>query len=550
MGLPHQLVPEARTVKMKANLLLSNGHIYTLDPGRPYAQAMAVAGSRILAVGHNSELRPLLQPGGRNIDLGGRAAIPGLIDAHVHFGSYSLRIHQGKVDLDNVPSKEEAVARAAEATGQTPRGHWIQGSGWNSNIWPDPEPPTAADLDAAIRDHPVALQDKSHHAMWVNSRAMEVVGISTSSGDPTGGRIVRDAAGKPTGILLETACELIHTAIPAPDLNAYVDALRLGTAKAQSLGLTGIHDPGHPLVLAAFEVLRSRGEMGLRALVHIPAEGLEPAAKLGLRSGLGDEFVRIGGVKIFADGALGPQTAHMLEPYQGTVANTGIPTHTADELRRLVRQAHDAGLAVAVHAIGDAANRAALDAIAALPRQAYEHLPALPDRIEHVQVLHPDDLPRLAELGVIASGQPIHATSDMETAERYWGRRCDLAYAWRSLLGAGTLLAFGSDCPIETLDPLAGIHAAVTRRRPDGSPGPEGWISGQRLTVAEAVHGYTLGAAYASGETRVKGSLAPGKLADLVVLSHDIFELDPMAILDTRVEMTVFDGDIVHQRSG
>jgi predicted amidohydrolase YtcJ len=530
---------------MKADLLLSNGRIYTLEPEHPHAQAVAVVGNRILAVGDDAELRPLLRPGGRFVDLGGRAAIPGLIDAHVHFGSYSLGILQGKVDLDNVPSKEEAVARAAEAAGRVPRGHWIQGRGWNRNIWPDPAFPTAADLDAEIPYHPAALQDKSHHAMWVNSRAMELVGISASSGDPAGGEIVRDQMGQPTGMLLETACDLVHNTIPDPDLNTYVDALRLGTAKAQPLGLTGIHDPGHPLVLAAFEVLRSRGEMGLRALVHIPADGLEAAAKLGLHSGMGNEYVRIGGVKIFADGALGPQTAHMLEPYQGTTANTGIPTHSADELQGLVRTAHDAGLSVAVHAIGDAANRAVLDAIAASPRQAYEHPPALPDRIEHVQVLHLDDLPRLAALGVVASGQPIHATSDMEMAERYWGPRCDLAYAWRSLLDAGARLAFGSDCPIETLDPLAGIHAAVTRRRASGSPGPEGWIPGQRLAVPEAVRAYTLDAAHASGETHVKGSLAPGKLADLVVLSHDIFKIDPMGILDASVEMTVFDGEVV-----
>jgi predicted amidohydrolase YtcJ len=533
---------------MKANLLLSNGCIYTLDPGRPYAQAMAVAGNRILAVGDDAELRPLLESGGRIIDLGGRAVIPGLIDAHVHFGSYSLGIHQGKVDLDNVPSKEEAVVRAAKAAGRFPRGRWIQGSGWNKNIWRDPAFPTAADLDASTPDHPVALQDKSHHAMWVNSRAMELAGISASSGDPPGGEIVRDQAGRPTGMLLETACELVYSAIPDADLNTYVDALRLGTTKAQSLGLTGIHDPGHPLVLAAFEVLRSQGELGLRALVHIPGDGLDAAAKLGIHSGLGDEYVRIGGVKIFADGALGPQTAHMLAPYQGTTANTGIPTHTADGLHELVRQARDAGLSVTVHAIGDAANRAVLDAIAASPRQAYAHPPALPDRIEHVQVLHPDDLPRLAQLGVVASMQPIHATSDMEMAEHHWGRRCDLAYAWRSLLDTGARLAFGSDCPIETLDPLAGIHAAVTRRRADGSPGPEGWIPGLRIAVSEAVHAYTLGAAYASGETHVKGSLAPGKLADLVVLSHNIFEMEPMDILAARVEMTVFDGEVVYQR--
>jgi predicted amidohydrolase YtcJ len=286
-------------------------------------------------------------------------------------------------------------------------------------------------------------------------------------------------------------------------------------------------------------------------------DGLDHAIGLGLRSGLGDEYLRIGGVKIYADGALGPQTAHMLAPFEGTDANTGIPTHTADELRDLVHRSREAGLSIAVHAIGDAANRAVLDAIQDVQRTrlnsqvtpSARHRAsrlALPHRIEHVQLLHPDDVPRFAALGVVASMQPIHATSDLEMAERYWGRRSDYSYAWRSLLESGAYLAFGSDCPIETLDPLPGIHAAVTRRRADGSPGPEGWIPAQRLTVAQAVHAYTLGAAHASGEAHLKGSLTPGKLADLAVLSRDIFRNDPMAILQTNVEVTIFDGRVVY----
>jgi predicted amidohydrolase YtcJ len=531
---------------MKPDLLLFNGRVYTMDPDRPRTQAVAVAGNRILAVGDNAELRPLLQSSGREIDLGGRAVIPGLIDSHVHFGSYSIGIHRGQVDLVNVPSKAEAIACVAESVGRTPPGRWIQGGGWNKNIWSEPVFPTAADLDAVTHEHPVALQDKSHHVLWVNSRAMELAGISSATDDPAGGEILRDESGQPTGTLLETAGELVHAAIPDPDVDTYVDALRLGMETAQTLGLTGIHDPEDALVLAAFQELRTQGELGLRVLVHIPGESMEAAVRLGLCSGLGDEYVRIGGVKIFADGALGPQTAHMLAPYEHTRDNTGIPTHTSGDLHDLVRRAHDAGLSVTVHAIGDAANRTVLDAIAAsLP--SHTRAPALPDRIEHVQVLHTDDLTRLAQLGVVASGQPIHATSDMEMAEDHWGARCSLAYAWRSLLETGAQLAFGSDCPIETMDPLAGIHAGVTRRRADGSPGSEGWIPDQRLTVTEALHAYTLGAASASGEAHLKGSLVPGKLADLVVLSRDIFEIEPMGILDTRVEMTVFDGQIVYR---
>ncbi len=531
---------------MHADLLLYNGRIYTLDAGRPLAQAVAVRGNRILAVGDDADLRPLLRPGGQAVDLGGRAVIPGLIDAHIHFGWYSLALHEERVDLDNVPGKEEALARIAAQVDRTPPGCWIRGEGWNKNIWPQDAFPTAADLDAVAPDHPVALEDKSRHATWVNSLALELAGVTASTEDPPGGEIVRDEAGNPTGILLETAAQLITDAIPEPGVETFVQALRRGIAEAHRLGLTGFHDPGHPKVLAALQVLRTQGELTLRALVHIPADDLDGAAALGLRSGLGDAVLRIGGVKLFADGALGPQSAHMLAPYEGS-DNRGIPTYTAEELHSLVCRARRAGLSVAIHAIGDAANRAALDAIArARAKTAGLLPPTLPDRIEHAQLLHPADLPRLAALGVVASMQPIHATSDMEMAERHWGRRCELAYAWRSVLNSGAVLAFGSDCPIETLDPLAGIHAAVTRRRADGRPGPEGWIPAQRLTVAQAVHAYTLGAAHASGEGHLKGSIIPGKLADLVVLSQDIFRIDPMAILESRVEMTIFDGQVVY----
>ncbi|MCL7452809.1 MAG: amidohydrolase [Anaerolineae bacterium] len=529
---------------MRADLLLYNGRVYTMDPGQPSGQAVAMTGNRILAVGSDAELRPLLRPGAPAVDLGGRAVIPGLIDAHVHFGSFSIGTYQNRVDLDNVPTKAEALARVAQAAAAKQAGAWIQGAGWNKNLWPGAGFPTASDLDAIAPDHPVALQDKSHHATWVNSRALEVAGISANTPDPPGGQIVRDEQGEPTGMLLETAADQVFEAIPEPDVQMAVAALRQGIAHAQRLGLTGVHDPGHAIVLSALQMLRAEGELGLRALVHIPSGDLGAAVDLGLCSGFGDDVLRIGGVKLFADGALGPQTAHMLAPYEGELDNVGIPTHTQEELFDLVRQAHQVGLSVAVHAIGDAANRAVLDAIERSPCPAGS---PLPDRIEHVQILHPDDVPRLSKLGVVASMQPIHATSDMDMAERYWGRRCELAYAWRSVWDSGATLAFGSDCPVETLDPLAGIHAAVTRRRADGSPGPEGWIPSQRLTVEQAVHAYTLGAAGASAEADMKGSLVSGKLADLVVLSRDIFRIEPMEILDARVKMTVFDGRIVYE---
>ncbi len=533
---------------MKAELVLYNGRVHTMDAARPRAEAVAVAGRRILAVGSHADVAGLAGTTTRSLDLRGRTLIPGLIDAHVHFGWHSIAVSQQRLDLDNAP-KETILALVAERARSVPPERWILGGGWNQNVWPEPVLPSAADLDAVAPQHPVVLQSKSYHATWANSRALALAGITAATDDPPGGQIVRDAAGQPTGVLLENAADLVDKVIPEPDVAEMVAALRAGMAHAHRLGLVGIHDPGHEAVLAAFQALRdpASGRLPFRVLMHLPAAGLDAAVALGVRSGLGDEYVRIGGIKLFADGALGPQTAYMLSPYEGSPDNLGIPTLTRDELHDLVGRAQRAGLSVAIHAIGDAANRLALDAIEQAQRESNEvSRPALPNRIEHVQMLHPDDLPRLAQLGVVASMQPIHATSDMDMAERFWGRRSDLAYAWRSVLDGGAALAFGSDCPVETLDPLAGIHAAVTRRRADGSPGAAGWIPAQRLTVAEALHAYTLGAARASGEERLKGSISPGKLADLVVLSHDIFDVPPDEILDTAVVMTLVDGQVVH----
>jgi predicted amidohydrolase YtcJ len=282
--------------------------------------------------------------------------------------------------------------------------------------------------------------------------------------------------------------------------------------------------------------------------MQIPEENLDAAIQAGLRSGFGDERLRIGGVKLFADGALGAHTAYMLEPFDDDSDDYGIAVSTAEHLTEAVGKASRAGIAAFVHAIGDRANHEVLDAIEA-SRQAGDGF-GLRHRIEHTQILHPNDIPRLAKLGVIASMQPIHATQDMLLADALWGERSMGAYAWRSLLESGAALAFGSDSPVEDLNVMKGIHAAVTRRRADGSPGPDGWYPGQRLTVAEAVYAYTAGAAYASGEEAVKGTLSPGKLADLVVLSEDIFAVDPMAILETEVLATMFDGQFVYLQEG
>ena len=528
----------------QADLVLCNGSVYTMDIARPVADSVAIHGNRIVAAGHKDELCSMLDSQGGTLDLEGCTVVPGFIDSHLHFAQYGMRLNS--VDLYGIPTLQEALDRIADrVTGAEP-GVWIHGGGWNCNVWGDGGFPHRRDLDIVSPGNPVVLSSKDGHSTWINTRAIEMAHITAETPDPPGGRIRRDLCGDPTGILQENAARLIYDIVPQPALGELVEACRQALVKAHRHGLTGIHDCEDERAFAAFQELYRRKELTMRVLMHIPARNLDAVIALGLRDGFGDEWLRICGVKILTDGALGSRSAWMLSPYESDPTNSGIPTLTPDALHELVHKANRAGLSVAVHAIGDAANRAVLDAIQASRDQA---LAPLRNRIEHVQLLHPDDIPRLARLGVVASMQPIHATSDIEIADLHWGKRAATSYAWRSLLDTGARLAFGSDAPVEDLSPLFGIHAAVTRRRPDGFPGPDGWYPEQRITVAQAVHAYTLVAAYAGGEEKLKGSLTPGKRADLVILDQDIFRIDPMDILHTQVLGTMVDGKFVYKGS-
>ena len=528
---------------MQANLVLCNGDVYTMDATAPRARAIAIAGNRVLAVGDDEAMQALLAPEGKTIDLGGRTVVPGFTDSHLHFMSYGLSLVE--IDLMAVLTLEEALRRVASRAETTPEGQWLTGRGWDHSLWPGGEFPTRQDLDRVAPDHPVWLRRKCGHAGWANSLALELAGITAETPDPPGGAIDHDpASGEPTGILKETAMELMADLFEDPSVEEAVDAIKVAMANAHKHGLVGVHTMEGAAAFRGFQKLRADGELEMRILMQIPEENLDAAIQTGLQSGFGDERLRIGGLKAFADGALGARTAYMLEPFEGEPDNCGIAMSEAGHLKDLVGKASRGGLPAFVHAIGDRANREVLDAVEA-SREAGEEL-HLRHRIEHTQILHPDDIPRLAELGVIASMQPIHATQDMLLADALWGARSAGAYAYRSLLDSGAVLAFGSDSPVEDLNVMVGIHAAVTRRRADGSPGPEGWYPEQRLTVEEAVHAYTAGAAYASGEEDIKGTLSPGMLADLVVLSQNIFAIDPMAILETEVVATMLDGDFVY----
>jgi len=524
------------------NIVLYNGNIHTMDPSHPRATALAIAGNRIVAVGDDAEMRALLGRDGQAVNLEGRTAVPAFTDSHLHFMSWGLSLRQ--IDLAGVPALEEALGRVAARAEATPAGQWLTGRGWDHSLWRGGGFPTRHDLDGVAPHHPVWLRRKCGHAGWANSRALALAGVTAATPDPPGGAIEHDAGGEPTGILKDTAMDLVSSLIQEPTLAEAAEAIQAATAAAHRHGLVNVHTMEGPAAFRAFQHLHAGGELQMRVLIQIPEENLEAAVRLGLRSGLGDERLRIGGVKIFADGALGARTAAMLAPYEGYPGDRGIVIADGGALTAMVRQASRAGLAAFVHAIGDRANRDVLDAVEA-SRRAGEGL-HLRHRIEHVQILHPDDVPRLARLGVVASMQPLHATQDMLLADALWGDRCAGAYAWRSVLDSGAVLAFGSDAPVEDLSVIAGIHAAVTRRRPDGSPGPEGWIPQERLSAEEALRAYTVGAAYAGGEEAIKGSLSPGKLADVAVLSRDILAIPPDEILETEVVATLLDGRFVY----
>jgi predicted amidohydrolase YtcJ len=528
------------------DLLLLNARVYTQDPAHPVAQAVAISGGRIAAVGTNEQIADLADAA-ETIDLGGRAVLPGFTDAHVHFLSWALA--RQSVDLDGAATLDAALGRVAAAVQRRPPDTWVTGRGWNKNLWGAGDFPTRHDLDRVAPANPVLLASKDGHATWLNSRALARAGITAQTPDPPGGRILHDARGEPTGILLETAGELAYRALPPLDVATATAVLRDAIPAAQALGLTGICDLEGREAFSAFQQLHAEGALGLRVSMGIPASGLDAAVELGLRTGFGDETLQVGPLKLFLDGALGPQTAYLLAPYEGRPADRGIARMTPEELTATVQRARRAGIGVAMHAIGDAAVRLALDAAAAARAAAAQEGVGADQllRIEHAQLVDPADQPRFAQLGVIASLQPIHATSDRRIADRHWGARTAYAYPWRALLAAGATLAFGTDAPVEPLDPLRSLYAAVTRQDERGEP-PGGWHPEQRLTLAEAVRAYTLGSAAACRAEAVRGSIEPGKEADLVVLSRDPFAGPPAALLEARVDLTVFAGRVVFAR--
>lgn len=525
-------------------IVLTGGRIHPTASAST-VPAIAIRNGRIIALGDSETCRSAVGDGAPSVELDGRCVIPGLVDAHLHWAGHAMlrrQLHLGP-DLEI----EAVRRRVAERAGSVPTGEWIVGRGWDHAEWG--RWPGREDLDDVAPAHPVALVRKDGHAMWVNSLALAVAGVGPSTPQPPGG-VIEMVDGAPTGILKESALALVRQAMPEPTGAEVRDAMVGAWPDAWRHGITAAHDMGFgPRSLyRPLAQLHREGRLGLRFVVYSPYEALDELVSSGLRSGDGDAWLRVGGQKLFLDGTLGSRTAFMLAPYDdaahdGDRAGLGVAILEPETLADQIERAAAAGLATAVHAIGDAANRMALDAFEAVAAHAPPGVRPLRHRIEHAQLLHPRDFPRFASLGVVASMQPIHCTSDAEVAKIAWGARTRGAYAWRSLIDAGARVAFGSDAPIETFDVMAGIHAALTRSRPTERPAPaEAFVPEQAVRLDEALYAYTVDAAWAGGQEADIGQLSPGRCADLVILDADPFEVPPEAAHHVRAVATMIDG--------
>jgi predicted amidohydrolase YtcJ len=531
-----------------ADLVLINGRIWTVNEAQPQAEAVACLGRRILAVGSTAEVRTWIGSGTRVIDLKGRRVLPGFNDAHLHF--YTGGAQLAGVKLRDARSPAEFRERIGAFAATLPKGRWITGGDWDHENWTPPQLPTRAWIDAVTPDHPVFVNRLDGHMALANSLALRLAGLSRQSADPPGGAIVRDARGEPTGLLKDAAMQAVERVIPQPSPEELAGALGAAMRHAAENGVTSVQDMSvSPEILAVYQKLLARGELTLRIYGFQPLATWERLAGIGLRAGFGNHQLKIGGMKGFADGSLGSATALFFEPYLDAPDSSGLASEEMipeSKLAGRILGADRAGLQLAVHAIGDRANQIVLGMFQTALRQ--NGLPDRRFRIEHAQHLQPKDIPRFASLGVIASMQPYHAIDDGRWAEKRIGpERAKFSYAFRSLAEAGTTLAFGSDWPVAPISPLLGIYAAVTRATLDGRH-PGGWVPEQKISVAQAIRAYTLGSAYAAFDERIKGSIQPGKLADLAVLSSDILSIDPAQIPKVQLVMTVFDGKVIFSR--
>lgn len=531
-----------------ADLIITNANVYTVDKSQPKAEAVAVIGDRIVAVGSASDIDAWRGASTKVIDAGGKLLLPGFNDSHVHFIDGGLQLDS--IDLRNTTGPEDFAKKVAERAKITPKGEWITGGDWDEEKWPNPQLPTRQMIDAVTPDNPVFLNRYDGHEVLVNSVALKLAGVTSSTKNPPGGEIVKDKQGNPTGVLKDAAQGLVAGKIPPLSHERRLRAAKRALAHAARLGVTSVQ-----AMSASFEDIRvyselaEKGELTTRIYAAPLLENWQDEAKVGIRHAWGSSLLRIGAMKAFADGSLGSTTAYFFEPYNDAPNTHGLLSEEMQPISKMrdrMMKADENGLQLCIHAIGDQAISIVLDLFTDVEKAHGKADRRF--RIEHAQHIAPKDFDRFAALDVIASMQPYHAIDDGRWAERRIGpERIKTTYAFRTLLDKGVKLAFGTDWSVAPLDPMKGLYAAVTRATLDGK-NPNGWVPEQKIKLSEAVEAYTMGSAYAEFQEKEKGSITPGKLADMVLLSDDIFKLDPSKIGDVQVDLTMMGGKVTWQR--
>ncbi len=534
------------------DLILENARIRTMDPKLPWASSVAMTGRTILSVSDQARHPAANGPRTRRIDLEGRLVLPGFWDSHFHYYQWAMG-RQG-VHLEHAQSLGHCLALLREETCRDTPDGWVQGQGFNESEWPENRLPQRQDLDQACSDRPVLIWRCDLHLAVANSRALKLACVGQDTAEALPGLIELDQQGRLTGVLREEAVNCVKSAIPEPSFTRTLEIMHEAQAGLHALGLTGIHDvrlagniSESALTFRVWQALRQERRLNLRCWTSLPGENRASATEIGLRTGLGDEYLRLGHLKYFMDGGMGARTAWMLEPYLDT-GTTGLCVLPPEDMLREALAAEEAGLSIMVHAIGDRTNHELVNLFEQLQMQRPPNAPPpVPEhRIEHVQVIREKDIRRLAGLNMPVTAQPPNMILDINMIDQCAGPVGRHAYAFRSILDAGIRLLFSSDCPVCEPNPLVGIQAAVTRARKNGTP-QGGWHPEQKITLEEALAAYTTSPAQAYGLAHQHGSITPGKFADMIVLEHNLFDIDPSTIADTPVTMTVFDGQIAYQ---